>query len=342
MYRESDSLNISVGGVRAANPLFLAPMASVTTAAVRRLAVRLGAGLTHTEMSSATGLVRGGRQTLRVLDQTNDTRPLVAQLFAGDAESRVRGAEVAQNSRPLAPLGNNMACPMPKVLKRGAGSALLDRPDEAASMVRELCRFGFPVWPKVRKEPAGSGITTEEFVQILFEAGASCVAVHGRTPGQRYEGQADRKSVKELCRAFPGRILASGDVFTAEDVLDYLSAGAGAVLLARGFIADPFIVPRSLDLLSGRPETRSSLASRYEIFCEFAGELERLHGPKMALGMVKRFAPGFFKFQAGAGALRRTLGPINDWNEMQIRLDEWFGQSERGKEHARNAAELDG
>ena len=135
-----------VGGLALASPLCLAPLAGVTAAPVREFFTRLGAALTHTEMVSCAGLVRANRKTSDMLETLPGEGPVILQLFGGEADTVARGAEVAlelkgaRGGPAFAGLGLNMACPMPKVTRRGAGAALLNAPSEAFEMTKFVDR----------------------------------------------------------------------------------------------------------------------------------------------------------------------------------------------------------
>lgn len=327
---------LMIGGVEVENPVFFAPLAGVSVAAVRRLFRRLGAALTHTEMVSSAGLLYAGPKTWQMTECTDEERPLVLQLFTGDADSLCRSAERCLQSRSYAAFGVNMACPMPKVHKKGAGSRLLQNPDVAFAMVRELKKFGLPVWPKIRKiVPDGREyrLDTLQFAEGLLEAGADNVTIHGRTPQQRYEGKADKSEVVRAARRFEGKITASGDVYAAADVAFYLDNGCAAVLCARGAIADPFMVVHSLRVLGynnrilhGDP----SLQERAEILTGLADDLYRLHGGRAALVLLRRFLSGFFRGQAGTAEFKRTLASAKDWDSAYRILRDWRSYFERG------------
>ncbi len=303
-----------VGGLTLANPLCLAPLAGVTTPPVREFFTRLGAGLTHTEMVSCAGLVRANRKTSDMLATLPEEGPVVLQLFGGEADTVARGAESAlelesaRGQLAFAGLGINMACPMPKVTRRGAGAALLDNPSEAFGMTCLLKRLGRPVWVKIRRLSDGG---TLPFVEGLLAAGADNVCIHGRTAAQRYEGRSDRTVVAEAARRFPGKIAASGDVRAPEDVREYLDAGCVAVMLARGALANPWLFPESLralgyalpeGLLDPTPERRGAELSRL-------GERARkLCGERQAVVLIKRLMGGMLKGMEGAAELRRRAG----------------------------------
>ena len=324
-----------IGGIKVDNPLFLAPLAGVSLSAVRGLFRKLGVALTHTEMISSTGLIYGGTKTWHMLDYTEEEKPLVIQLFAGDADSLCRSAELCLKEHSYAGFSINMACPMPKITKRGAGSALLQFPGAAAEMVRRLKGFGLPVWPKIRKIVPDSmyPLNTIQFSEDLLEAGADNVTIHGRTPAQRYEGSADRDEVLGAARRFPGLITASGDVYSPQDVKNYLDGGCVAVIAARGAMANPFMVVQSLRLLGYNTrltEDEPSLEERADILIDFADSLHRLHAERIALVLLKRFISGFFRGQQGTTEFKRTLAVTKDWNSTYSLLLDWRSYFERG------------
>lgn len=325
-----------IGGVQVANPLFFAPMAGVSLSAVRRFFRRLGVGLTHSEMISSTGLIFGGAKTLRMTEFTPEEEPIVIQLFDGDPGRLCQSAEISLRDRRCAAFSINMACPMPKVMKRGAGSKLLQTPEIAVSMVRELKKFGLPVWPKIRKVvPDGKTfrLDTFQFTEALLEAGADNVTIHGRTPAQRYEGVADREEVLKAAHLFPGKITASGDVYSFDDVKAYLDGGCIAVLAARGAVANPFMVVQALRGLGYNTPVSSddpSVEERAELLIALANDLKALHSERVAMVLLKRFLPGFFRGKTGTTEFKRTMAVTKDWDSCYGVLQDWRLYFERG------------
>lgn len=230
-----------------------------------------------------------------------------------------------------------MACPMPKVTKKGAGSKLMEFPDEAAAMMRALKSFGLPVWAKVRVMPRGSALTTALFCGRLFDAGADFVFVHGRTPAQRYEGAASRDAVGEVASLFPGMVGGSGDCYAPEDLEDYLSRGCAAVLAARGVLRDALLVPRTLKRLGAPvPESFCSQApeAQADILLELGRNIYNTEGEPLALMIAKRMLGALFKGFAGAPKLRRAGAMVRKWEDMEKLLKdrEFAGAAETDAE----------
>lgn len=315
-----------VGGVRVNNPIWLAPMAGITFGSVRQFYRKLGAGLVHTEMVSALGLCHRGRKTRELLYGGEDERPCVLQLFAADADSIARGAEAALSIRSFEALEVNMACPMPKVTKKGCGSKVMDNPEEAAKMMRELKKIGLPVWSKIRVASNVSVLPTASLCEMLFDAGADFIFVHGRTPAQRYEGVASRDAVEDVARKFPGQIGGSGDCYKPDDFIDYISRGCAAVLAGRGFLRDTLLIPRTLSELGADIPAAflsPSADEQAQILLELGRSIYNNEGEPLALSMARRTLASLFKGFPGASQLRRRGAQARTWADMEYILLNW-------------------
>ena len=304
------------------SPIWLAPLAGITTSSLRQFHRELGAGLVHTEMVSALGLVHGGRKTREYLRFDETERPIVLQLFGPDADSLSKGAEIALNAYVYEGLQVNMACPMPKVTKKGAGAKMLDSPLAAAEVVRRLKRFGVPLWIKIRLLPSTHAMTTESLCSLFLEAGADLLLVHGRTAAQRYEGRADRGEVCRLARKFPGKIVGSGDYYTPEDAVDILDGGCAAVIAARGIIRDVMLIPKTLQRLGyDIPEGQFfGIEEQVDSLLLLGDRTFLREGESTVLVLVRRMLAGLFKGFSGAATLRQQIAQLRTWDMMRDAL----------------------
>ncbi|MDR3353417.1 MAG: tRNA-dihydrouridine synthase family protein [Synergistaceae bacterium] len=315
-----DGQKSRIGGVEADSPIWLAPLAGVTSRTFREFHRRLGAGLVHTEMISAIGLSYRNRRTKDMIGDDGETGPVALQLFAPNADELVKGAEIALGARRFEAVEINMACPMPKVTKRGAGARLLENPSEAGRMVSALRPFGLPVWVKLRKtSPQG----TRDFCRMLVDSGADLLMLHGRTPAQRYDGAADKGIISGMAAEFPGMLVASGDFYEPEDARLYLDAGCVAVLAARGALRDAFLIPRTLSALGYEvgdyikkyvnPTPRDQLEA---VISVGRAGLAR-EGERFAVILARRMLAGMFKGFPGAAAIRRECSSHKKWPAME-------------------------
>ncbi|MDR1965101.1 MAG: tRNA-dihydrouridine synthase [Synergistaceae bacterium] len=316
-----------LGGVEVSNPIWLAPLAGVTTRPFRAFHAALGAGLVHTEMISATGVSHKNRKTFRMIQ--NGGGPRVAlQLFGPNAGEMALAAEMALAVGHFSALEVNMACPMPKVTKKCGGAALMSNPAEAALMVKSLKAFGIPVWAKLRiTDRAIHPLPIGEFCETLITAGASLLILHGRTPQQRYEGAADKGAVCEVAARLPGMIAASGDFFAPEDAAFYLSGGCVAVLAARGALKDAYLIPKTLAALGFPVDERfvaPSFADQAEAIIKTGREASLLEGAPFALITARRMLSGMFKGCPGVSSLRQSCSQCRDWESFEKSLTEWL------------------
>ena len=302
-------------------------MAGVTTRTFRDWHRSLGAGLTHTEMISAVGLSYSNRKTGELIGAEDEPGPTVIQLFAPDAESLAKGTEIALSMKRFDAVEINMACPMPKVAKKGSGAALIARPEEAATMIRRLKPFGRPVWVKTRiADPAVHRMTTESFCRMLVSEGADLILLHGRTPAQRYEGSADVDAVCRVAASMPGLIAGSGDYYTPKDATGYLDGGCVAVLAARGSVKDLFLIPKTLALIDGgvrRIDDRllaPTLEDKFAALLRIGRQCARCEGERFAPVMVRRVMGGLLKGFSGAAAIRQQCAQMREWHELEAFL----------------------
>jgi len=187
-----------------ANPVWLAPMAGVGDPVLRGLCHEQGAGLTFTEMVSAKGLEMGGNGTWDLVVLAPGETCAGVQMFGSDPQ--VMAAQAARIREHLgdglALLDINMGCPVPKVVRRGEGSALMRTPELAADIVRAVvAAVDVPVSVKFRRGWEDGSETAIGFAERLEDAGASLVSVHGRSTVQMYRGRADWELIARVKEA---------------------------------------------------------------------------------------------------------------------------------------------
>ena len=180
-----------IGNVRLESPFLLAPMAGITDAVMRTLCEEQGASLTYTEMVSAKGLYYGDRKTPQLTYIPEGAGPAAIQIFGSEPDV-IEYAVAKLDSLPNVILDINMGCPVPKVVKNGDGSALMQNPDLVHDVVAAAVKGSSkPVTVKIRKGFTDDRINAPEVARAAEAGGASAVAVHGRTRPQYYSGTAD-------------------------------------------------------------------------------------------------------------------------------------------------------
>ena len=247
---------MNIGNVVISGKAALGPMAGVTDAAFRHICFEQGAALACTEMVSSRGLVYKDKKTAELLYIPGNDHPTAAQIFGSDPAVMGEASAMAVELSGADILDINMGCPVGKIVKSGDGSALMKDPDKAFRIIETCVKHaGVPVTVKFRKGFDGGSVNAVEFGKMCEAAGASAIAVHGRTRVQMYAGCADWDIIRDVKAAVSIPVLANGDVFSGDAAVRLLRrTGADMVMVGRGCFGDPWIFQRINAALAGESE----------------------------------------------------------------------------------------
>lgn len=297
----------------------LAPMAGVTDFAFRSICTELGAALTTTEMVSAKALVYGDNKTKSLLYNLSGCRPFAAQIFGHEPEVMAEAAPMAIELSGADMLDINMGCPVGKIVKSGDGSALMRDPELAARIVESAVKTaGVPVTVKFRKGFDGGNVNAVEFAKILEQAGASALAVHGRTRAQMYAGKADWDIIRDVKRAVSIPVIANGDIFSAEDAEHILRyTGCDLAMIGRGIFGDPWLFEQANAIIAGQPVPElPPLAERMDLAVRHTRMYAEVFGERLACLEARHQIPWYFKGVAHAGYYKQQLVRVETLEEI--------------------------
>ncbi len=222
--------------------LILAPMAGFSDSAFRQICLTAGAKSVTTEMVSVKGLVYQSNGTKDLLFSNGYHKQTIVQLFGNEPEFFAQAIAMLEQY-DFAGYDINMGCPVPKVVKIGAGSALLnDMP--LASKIISTCVYSThkPVSVKMRLGWDSNSIVGVDFAKMCVDSGASSICVHGRTREQMYSGEADWQSILEIANNVNISVVGNGDIVNAEQARQILDdTKLSAVVVARGALGNPWI-----------------------------------------------------------------------------------------------------
>ncbi|HEY0919051.1 tRNA dihydrouridine synthase DusB [Devosia sp.] len=244
---------LSIGGRDLANRAFLAPMAGITDAPMRRLAERFGAGLVVSEMIASAALATGHHEMVRKLGKAG-AQPHVVQLAGCEAQWMARGAEIAEAAGADI-VDINMGCPSKRVTNGYAGSALMRVPDEALRLVDAVVgATALPVTVKMRLGWDDASLNAPDLARRAVDAGARMITVHARTRQQFYKGRARWELVRAVVEAVRVPVVVNGDIVDLDAARTALAqSGAAAVMIGRGAQGRPWLVGQVGAALAGRP-----------------------------------------------------------------------------------------
>lgn len=237
------------------NPFILAPMAGITTMPFRRLMKKMGAGCVISEFVSAHAVVSKSPRSEQYLAFHPDERPFGIQLFGGDTEVLIKASQILEQ-RGVDFVDINLGCPVPKVTKKGGGSAWLCQPVELGQMLKKVrAAIGIPLTIKIRSGWDEKNVNAQEIIHIAAEEGVEWVAVHARTRMQGYAGLADWDLLRTLAQNSKIPIIGNGDIITGPlAAARLLQSKCSGVMIGRGALKNPWIFSEAVEALDKSAE----------------------------------------------------------------------------------------
>ena len=283
---------MKIGSVSLESRVAMAPMAGMTDTAFRRLVKRHGGcGLVVTEMVSSEGLVRGIDRTLEFAEYTEEERPVSIQIFGGDPVKMADAAQIVEGMGADI-VDINMGCPVPKIAKHNAGCSLMREPAHAANIIRAMANaVRIPVTVKMRAGWNEQDINAPMLARMAQDAGASAVAVHGRTAAQSYSGESDWRLIARVAAGVSIPVFGSGDCVEADHVVARLrESNVAGVLVGRGALRNPWIFKQACDAECGRAPEAVPIEARGQFLIDYMDLL--LHERVDEAAGFRHLAPG--------------------------------------------------
>jgi len=318
---------MNIGNVKLESNVILAPMAGVSNQAFRVIAREFGNGLSITEMVSDKAIIHGNKKTLEMLEIDQNERPLSLQLFGGEIDSLVKAAKYIEENTKADIIDINMGCPVPKVVKNGAGSKWLLYPEKIEKAIKVLvANINKPITVKIRIGWDNEHINAVENAKRIENAGASAIAVHARTREQMYTGKANWEVIKEVKEAVKIPIIGNGDIFSPEDAKAMIDlTGVDAVMIGRGAMGNPWLICRTAKYLkTGILDPEPDPEEKIKIAIIHMERLINLKGEAIGIKEMRKHAGWYLKGLQGSTKVREKINEINSKKDMEHLLLEYI------------------
>lgn len=325
---------LRIGAYEIACPVILAPMAGVSEAPYRVIATEMGAGLAPTELVSAKGLEFSNSRTEGYLEHDPVKEPLLAvQIFGGDPGSMARGAKLALE-RGAKMLDINMGCPVKKVTRNGAGSALMTDPARAASIVEHMRRAvddAIPITAKIRAGWDHDHKNAAEVGKALEGAGLAAIAIHPRTRTQGYSGHADWSITRALKEAVSIPVIANGDIWDVEAAHRCVDeTGCDALMVGRAALGNPWIFVELAAAHAGRaaPPKPSPVERTAIVLRHLSENIEHVGDEDRAIKKFRQHLIWYSRGMRNGGPFREKVMQLETRAEVEDAIETFFGGAE--------------
>ncbi len=304
----------------------LAPMAGVTSEGYRKYLNTFGVDVCVSEMVSDMGLIYQNKETESYVKYQKDNVLTGVQLFGAKPENLANAARRAIEINPEIDFFDvNMGCPVPKVTKTGAGSALMLNPKLCGEIIKAIKSVtDKPVTAKIRL--GYNEVNFLDVIKALEEAGVDAIGIHARTRKELYMGEPHFDLLKDLRSKMKVPLMVSGNIYTLDDAINALEiTGADAVMVARGGMGNPFLIKQIKTYFeAGERLPNPSFLEQCEYCLELAKSMCEEKGELTAMRIYRGIAPKFFSGFANSRVLRTVLATsLTDYQSLVNILDEF-------------------
>ena len=310
---------IEIGNLKLDFPFFLAPMAGVTDYAYRVIAKEFGAGVVYSEFVSAHGIIRKNEKTLKMIEFSNFERPIGIQIFGDTPEVMEDAAKFVKEEFNPDLIDINYGCPVPKVTKKGAGSAAL----KDLCLMEEITEavvntVNIPVTVKMRAGWNSESIVSTDAGMKLEKIGIKAITLHPRTTVQMYKGSANWDLIKELKENVSIPVIGNGDVKNIDDIKKMFShTKCDGIMIGRAALGNPWFFTQIKKFLNDEDFNEISLEERLEVCKKHFELLVQTHGEEIGSNNMKKHFGWYFKNFKGASSFRKKVVMAKNYSEMK-------------------------
>ena len=288
---------MKIGNVELNNRIILAPLAGYTNSSYRVIAKEMGASLVYSEMVSAKGLIFENDKTFEYIVSKKEERPIAIQLFGGEISDLIKATKIVTESGYADIIDINMGCPVKKVIKQGAGAYLLKDPQKVYEMVKGVVEnTTLPVTVKIRAGWDHDSINCIEIAKMIEKAGASAIAIHGRTKSDLYGGKVNLDYIKMVKDNVSIPVIGNGDINSIEDCIKMINyTNCDFVMVGRATLGNPWIIQDLVNYFENKPKVIVTDKMRFDMILRHYNDLKELKNEHIALLEIRSLAVWYLK-----------------------------------------------
>lgn len=320
---------LSIGPIKLESPVVLAPMSGVTDMPFRKLVKRFGAGLVVSEMIASQEMLRASDKTQKMATSCADESPIAVQLAGTDPQIMAEAARLNE-ARGADIIDINMGCPVKKVVKSFAGSALMRNEKLAGDIMRAVKEaVSIPVTVKMRLGWDEDNMNALTLARMAQDIGLACVTIHGRTRNQMYSGHADWNAIAPIKKALDIPVIGNGDLNTLEDVEKMIEqAGVDGIMIGRGAYGRPWFLRQVMDYLkNGQKTPPPSLEEQCEILLSHYDAMLDHYGEHVGVRHARKHIGWYCKGLTGATDFRNQIMKLASPDEVRSLIQKFYNDN---------------
>lgn len=316
---------LNIGNLKLENNILLAPMAGITDLPFRLICEKYNPGMVTTEMVSSKAILYNDEKTKKLINITNEKRPVSIQIFGSDIEAMSYTSKYVSNIADDVDI--NMGCPAPKVTKNGDGSSLLKDINHAGEIIEAVVKNStVPVSLKIRLGWDKENIVATEIAKIAEQAGVSMITVHGRTRSEFYSGKSNLEEIAKVKENVGIPVIGNGDIIDEESAENmFKKTNVDGIMIGRGAIGNPWIFEKvKYYLKTGNKLQELSLNEKRKIITEhFLLELQE-KGEYTGIREFRKHLAYYSKGIEKASEFRNKINALESKEEVIECINEYF------------------